>query len=80
MLVIYLRKPEILVENQMVRTIPFGNPQKICAVISGDNIFHSQFILFSLIIWMYFVACPSPSTSIFIGQCFCTRFPPRWFV
>jgi len=30
-------------KNQMVRTIPFGNPQKIWAVISGDNIFHSQF-------------------------------------
>ena len=40
MLVIYFGKPEILVENQMVRTIPLGNPQKIWAVISGDNIFH----------------------------------------
>ena len=81
MLVIYLGKPEILVEKSNgSHVIPFGNPQKIWAVISGDNIFHSQFILFSLIIWMYFVACPSPSTSNFIVQCFCTRFPPRWFV
>ena len=62
MLVIYLGNLKFWLKNQMVRTIPFGNPKKIWAVI-----FHSQFILFSLIIWMYFVACPSPTT----------RFPPR---
>ena len=54
----------------MVRTVPFGNPQKIWGVISDDNIFHSQFILFSFIIWKYFVACPFPTTSNFYSSMF----------
>ena len=37
-LTIYTGKPEVQLENQMVRAIPFGKLQKIWAVIWGDAI------------------------------------------
>ena len=36
---IYKGKPELQLEDQMVRAIPFGKLQKIWALICGDAIF-----------------------------------------
>ena len=38
-LTIYMGKPEIQLENQMVRAIPFGKLKKVWARILGDAIF-----------------------------------------
>ena len=65
-LTIYMGKPEILVGKSMVYAIPFGELQKIWAVIWCDVIF-LFFLAFSAVVyfftWIYLVAGRSPTTS-----------------
>ena len=73
------KNPKLRFENHMVRTIAFGNLQKMWAVICTDTIFLLVLVCSADLIYSVAVCSPS-GTSNFIVLCLCTGIPPGWFV
>ena len=76
MLTIYMGKPEISIgKSKGSRHLVWEGFRKYGLCFDAMQLFHSFWSV--QLIWIYFVASRSPSTSNFIVLCSCTKFPPN---